>query len=89
MASVNVDEGWKEALYLLEITVEEWVNASNKTECLNRREIEAINYGLDWISNFAEARCQSYQHLVEFYEYFEKVTLKIYSASLKMTPKEP
>ena len=86
MAAINVEEEWKEAIELLQSTLEEWDNSANDRQKLNAGELEVIDSFLDDIQRFVDGHCHcpNLVHLIEFYHKFERVAMTLYFASLKM-----
>ena len=87
MASINIEEEWKDALALLESTLEEWEKSANDRHKLNAGELEVIDSFLEDIQHFVVAHGREprhFIHLIEFYNKFETVATALYIASIKM-----
>jgi hypothetical protein len=85
MASINVEEEWKEAVDLLQSAVAEWNKfGSNEKQKLNAGELECIETKLEAIQQFAAVACRNFSCLCEFYEKFEILAVMFLLAAVKM-----
>ena len=84
MAAINIEAEWKEALELLQSTVEEWEKSTNDRYKLNAGELEVIQETLEDIQRFVAIHCPNFACLLEFYEKFERLAIMFGLASIKM-----
>jgi hypothetical protein len=88
MASVNFEDEWKEAHYLLDSTKAEWNNMCNERHMLTSAEIDVIESCFESIKEFAMINCKNVPCLIEFYKRFEELSNLLVLASEKMYGRE-
>jgi len=84
MARINLEEEWKEALELLESTLEQWEEVAIYRNRLHAGELEIINAAVEDIKHFVAVHSKNIVNLLEFYDKLERVAMTLYFASIKM-----
>ena len=84
MASINIRGEWKKALELLECAVAEWESLAEERQKLDAGELVTIELNLEALQQFVEANFGDNNCLVDFYLLYERISVQIHLASMKI-----